>query len=94
MSFVLFKAGFIAANQGAPSYGMYGWGQEGPGKYFTLWCANGHTFLEIKQDRSFKRFDTVPQCGHPATGPRLWTSMCPEPISGEGEWHQRHFTGC
>lgn len=93
VSYVLYKAGFIPANGCAPSYGMYGWFAPGPGKWFTLWAANGHTFLEFKQGSIFRRFDTVPGCGHDANGPRLWTMMCPEPISGEGAWVQRHPVG-
>ena len=91
--FVLFKAGFIAANMSSASGGMMSWFADGPGKYFTVWAASGHTFIEFKQGTIFRRFDTVPGCGHPATGPRMWTMMCPEPITGEGAWAQRHPVG-
>jgi hypothetical protein len=91
--FVLFKAGFLPANGSVASSGLESWGLPGAGKFFTVWCCAGHTFIEFKQGTIFRRFDTVPGTGHPATGPRLWTGMSPEPISGEGEWFQRHAHG-
>ena len=85
VSFVLYKAGFLSGGVGLVS-GALGtsWGIAGPGKYFTVWGCAKHAFLELKVG-PYRRFDTVG-----GAGPRVYTSMGPEPISGEGAWGQRH----
>ena len=85
VSYILYKAGFLPSGMALVS-GALGssWGIPGPGKYFTVWGSAGHAFLEFKTG-PYKRFDTVG-----GAGPRVYTSMAPEPISGEGAWGQRH----
>lgn len=76
VSKALFEAGLFGHDVALVSGALAAqYGEAGEGRLFTVWAHSGHVFIEFKGLGRYKRFDTSPQNGETARGPRVRDRM-------------------
>jgi RNA polymerase sigma factor (sigma-70 family) len=86
-SLVLARAGMLPLDRAQVSTELAEWGEEGEGRYATLWADEGHVWLEFTLDGSRERFDPTPSRLAPRSG---WLSTRPGP---KASMAPRHWPG-
>lgn len=87
----LFHAGIWTETAATVSGSLETWGEPGRGKYFTVECNGGHTWIRFNGIGKHWRMDTSPYGCPGLDGPQM--RDCPRPEGAAGGFVERHWNG-